>query len=521
MSKHPKCNGNRKKLCKEECGWCFSRSFASHPKAKFWSKVNRDSPRECFLSTNSKRKFDCPKCFHQFESALSDITNGRWCPYCAKCGSSKLCGEDGCNFCLSRSFASHPKSKFWSKVNRDSPRECFLSSNKKRKFECPECFHLFESVLNNITSGQWCPFCSNPPQKLCVNEDCKQCFSKSFASHPKAEFWSKENRDSSRECFLSGHKKRKFDCTECFHQFESVLNNIANGGTWCPFCSSVELCRNKECEWCFERSFASHPKSEFWSEENNDSPRECFLSTNSKRKFDCPECFHQFESVLSDITNGRWCLYCANQKLCVNEDCKQCFSKSFASHPKAKFWSKENEDSPRECFLFSTKKRKFNCPECFHQFESMLSSITIGQWCPYCKHKTEKKLLQWLEPLYETQSQARFNWCRSSSTSKHLPFDFLLPSLNIIIELDGPQHFRQISNWAPPEETQQRDRFKEKQAILNDHTVIRILQEDVWNDRNDWENRLKECIDQVRESPSIICLYETEVVYHWKFVEAP
>lgn len=28
----------------------------------------------------------------------------------------------------------------------------------------------------------WCPYCSNPPQRLCENDECKECFEKSFAS---------------------------------------------------------------------------------------------------------------------------------------------------------------------------------------------------------------------------------------------------------------------------------------------------------------------------------------------------
>lgn len=41
------------------------------------------------------------------------------------------------------------------------------------------------------------------------------------------------------------------------------------------------------------------------------------------------------------------------------------------------------------------------------------------------------------------KSQYKMDWCKNI---KHLPFDFVLSERKIIIELDGPQHFRQVSN---------------------------------------------------------------------------
>ena len=35
-------------------------------------------------------------------------------------------------------------------------------------------------------------------------------------------------------------------------------------------CNSKRLCANKECQICFENSFASHEKSKYWSNKNGD-----------------------------------------------------------------------------------------------------------------------------------------------------------------------------------------------------------------------------------------------------------
>jgi very-short-patch-repair endonuclease len=93
------------------------------------------------------------------------------------------------------------------------------------------------------------------------------------------------------------------------------------------------------------------------------------------------------------------------------------------------------------------------------------------------------------------------DWCKNPLTSRHLPFDFVLRDKKIIIELDGPQHFFQVSNWISPDEQFERDRYKERCANENGYFVIRLLQEDVWSDRYDWMMELRDIIQQTTFAP--------------------
>ena len=100
-------------------------------------------------------------------------------------------------------------------------------------------------------------------------------------------------------------------------------------------CNSRKLCDNEDCSTCYNKSFASHNKAEFWSDKNVDeignkiNPRQLFKSSGKKYLFNC-DCGHNFESSLNNIYNNKWCPYCANKKLFDNEDCKSCHEKSFA-----------------------------------------------------------------------------------------------------------------------------------------------------------------------------------------------
>jgi very-short-patch-repair endonuclease len=79
----------------------------------------------------------------------------------------------------------------------------------------------------------------------------------------------------------------------------------------------------------------------------------------------------------------------------------------------------------------------------------------------------------------------------------------------IIIELDGAQHFKQVSNWQDPLKTQQIDIFKTKQANANGYSVIRLLQQDVWLNKNNCINRLIDAINQLIQSKKVENKYIT------------
>ncbi len=330
----------------------FERSFASHEKSKYWSSKNGDiTPRDIAKSTHTKYIFNCV-CGHEFETSPNKISIGRWCPYCA---SVRLCNNEDCKKCFDKSFASNEKSKFWSDKNDLQPREVFKFSLNKYLFNC-ECGHEFEIGISSVSNKQWCSYCCIPSQKLCNNENCQQCFNKSFASHEKSQYWSEKNKLKSREVFKTTSNKYIFNCTKCNHEFESSLDNITHGNTWCPYCVNKKICDNNNCNKCFQISFASYEKAQFWSNKNNVTPRNVMKSSHKKYIFNCIDCNHEFDTSLNSVSKGSWCPFCTNQKLCNDDNCELCFEKSFASHEKSKFWSNKNELKPRNVFKSSGKK---------------------------------------------------------------------------------------------------------------------------------------------------------------------
>jgi very-short-patch-repair endonuclease len=121
---------------------------------------------------------------------------------------------------------------------------------------------------------------------------------------------------NSRDIAKNSGKKYLFDCDKCNHSFEKIIDSVTGvNDSWCPYCSNNKLCDDNNCKTCFEKSFASHEKSKYWSIKNMEKPRNIFKGTHNKYLFNCEICNYEFESSLSNISKikGTWCPHCVNK----------------------------------------------------------------------------------------------------------------------------------------------------------------------------------------------------------------
>lgn len=422
--------------------------------------------------------------------------------------SKTLCGSVTCAVCFPRSFASHPRAGEWSAKNAMKPSAVHMTSNKKYLFDCAGCGHELELPLNRIGQGGWCAYCNRG--KLCGVVSCTFCWERSMASHPMGAMWSERNALLAHEVSQGNDKKFWFRCTDCAHEYEVVPYSM-KGGKHCPFCTSQVLCE-EDCKGCYEKSCASHEEMrEEWSGTNERTPRQVFLHSNRKYMFDCKKCTHSYYAIPNHYCrNDRACPYCANQKLCESETCMICFNKSFASHPRIACWSPKNALNPRMTFKGAEKRVIFNCDVCHNEFDTLLYNVLTGYWCPTCKNKSEAKVLKYLREEYpHCKRQLRYDWCRFSKTNNIMPFDFGLEEEKILVELDGIQHFEQVSNWDSPDNVKAKDVEKMKKAVEAGYSVIHLFQPEVWSDEYDWKMVLKGQIEQLkaRKGEKVRCVF--------------
>lgn len=402
----------------------------------------------------------------------------------------KLCSYD-CDYCFNRSLASRKISIIFSKDNEIQQRNILIGSDKMFKFSCDICEHEFYRKISSVTRPNYkCPYCSNCV--LCADNDCNSCYNKSFSSHPKNNCWSGKNLVSSRDIFKNSPTKYYFDCDKCYHEFRLRLCDVCDD-RFCPFCGNRKLCDDYNCEFCSDKSLKSHPIAKLLSTKNNMDARDIFKNSHKTCIFECDKCHHEFIAQPNKIITWKtFCPYCCpiSRKLCDDVSCEICLQKSFESVVTDLIWSKENKTDKRQIAKGSKQVIILECNICKNKFSTSPCYVIKGSGCPHCINKTETKLLKHIESIYGSLTiirQAKFDWCKNNN---HLPLDFLIKELNIIIELDGLQHFEQVSNWQSPELTRKQDIYKMKLALKNDYTIIRILQDDVWNDKNNWKQIL-------------------------------
>ena len=526
------CAGSLRRLCPnpEQCSKCLPRTFSNHPRAGSWHPTLNGTtrPENVFLNSNRKFWFFCNECSHSFAASCNHVArNDSWCPYCA---GQKRCVSMDCTVCTAHSFAGYEdeaKQSCWLKERNGglTPRDVARNGETKRWFKCdrPECGHEFEASTSSIASGEWCPHCAG--KRRCDSFDCICCTAHSFAGYAdksKMACWVVDRNQglTPRDVALNDTVRRWFKCSrpECAHVFEASPNMIVSKNCWCPYCVNQKRCEHSECTWCTTHSFASYTDSaklRCWLTARNGglTPRNVALSGHLKRWFQCsaPACAHEFEASPATVVAGSWCPFCANKRRCDSRECGVCTAHSFAGctdQMKLGCWLIDRNGglTPRDVALNDHRKRWFQCDQldCCHQFDIAPHSIlSQGSWCPMCKKKTERKLQIHLESLHQTAGvQTQF---RMAITGRSF-FDFCLPLLKIILELDGPQHFTQISNWSNHNDTRRRDIIKMVGATTSGYHVVRLIQLEVSKDAVDWKSHLTAvlCWLSQRARPTVV-----------------
>ena len=126
--------------------------------------------------------------------------------------------------------------------------------------------------------------------------------------------------------------------------------------------------------------------------------------------------------------------------------------------------------------VHSHEKTLFRCPICNNEFESTMSLVHYqGLSCPSCSDGFSYPN----KVMYNVLTNCGIDFIRefSDKWSDKRRYDFCIPSLNILIEMDGGLgHGNKVmkNSGLTKEDTIEMDKYKDKLARENGYTVIRI-----------------------------------------------
>ena len=365
-----------------------------------------------------------------------------------------VCHRLGCFAAFHRAdnpLTPPPKEAFYSAIALVAEGEC--RSNVMLDCHCARCDTTASSTLHDLRSGQGVPcFCSkNMPlddplyyDKMIDPVVCNRLgWYKAF--HHKDACLTPPSRDVFYSAIVSMGKAKdrsqamlECHCVRCNTTAAATINNLQKTGIAC-FCSG-------KMSWLHPRYY-----------DKMIDPVIC-------KRLGCFAAFHRADNPLTP-------------------PCKEAFYTSVA----ASIAKGNRAQTMIEC----------HCTRCDISASSQLNSLQQGNgiMCN-CRNKTENKLHEWLKKRFLDLiiDHGKYRGPGRTHFDFHLRFS---DGFEVIIELDGAQHFWERCDYYTDEGCE-RDLAKEEWAIAKGLSVVRVLQEDVWNDLNGWQGWLTKSIEAAR-----------------------
>jgi very-short-patch-repair endonuclease len=305
--------------------------------------------------------------------------------------------------------------------------------------------------------------------------------------------------DYSKVVYINACTKVIITCLKCKKDFEVTPNKHISRGDGCKLCSRQKCA---DAQRSNVDDFIKNGKLKH--EDENGDPiygykNINYINNRTPVLITCKK-HGDFLQRPGNHLSGYGCINCRNEN---SGNSQRLTTEQFIEKSKKKHG--DECDYSKVVYTNAHNKVIITCLKCKNDFEMAPNNHLNGQGCSYCKHKTEKKLYDALQSIYPSLiRQFKRDWCINK---RYLPFDFCIPEHKIIIELDGRQHFIQVSNWTSPEETLKNDKYKQESANKNGYSVIRLLQENVFYDTYDWIKDLYEAIEEIKNGDEIVNRY--------------
>lgn len=395
-----------------------------------------------------------------------------------------------------------------------------------------ECGCIHEYLASPRTHLRYgCPFCSG--RKVCLHKSIYYLFSELMNEwHPTKN----DHLDPKTISRGSGvHAwwicSKKSDCG-CIHEYECEIKGRTLGDRGCPFCSSNRLlCEHQSFGSLFSKlALEWHP-----TKNGNITPYDVLPGSSKKIWWLCDAaknvcgCLHEYEAILNHRTKSGGIKGPTGCPFCSKPASRFCEHNSFeALHSElAKEWHPtKNGNLKPNMVSRGTDKSVWWLADCGHEFEMKITERTTqGHGCNLCIHpfKCEKIICDYLISVRNDVIKGfNPNWCRNGETGRLLPFDFLIKEYDLILELDGEQHFKNVKLWRKGyKETQTRDIYKMVCANERGYSMIRIKRNDVYKNLIDWKSILLEHIKSYDKVTNIFITRDDAYKEYIKSVENP
>lgn len=324
----------------------------------------------------------------------------------------------------------------------------YVNSRTKLNLKCLRCGNEYSveprTALGGVTNG--CQVCYKKLHKKKRQKTPEQ-FEKEVKELVGDEYTFLEPYNGASYKIQCRHNK-------CGNVWSLKPNSFLNGNR-CPKCMAKKPRKTQEQ---FEREVRDKTNGEFVFVEPYTGVMNLTLCEHVR-------CGYRWRVRPNDIFNGHGCPKCTKQIPWTQKMFERCVYDMYHGE-----YSVLSEYQGMHEYI--TMKHN----TCGHVWNTKPSDFRAGHGCPKCaSSKGEKYIRKWLNGQHiDNIEQKRFDDCRDKLP---LPFDFYLPTYNLIIEYDGRQHFEEVRAWGGEQGLalyQRHDAIKNQYCKDNNINLLRI-----------------------------------------------
>lgn len=261
------------------------------------------------------------------------------------------------------------------------------------------------------------------------------------------------------EEYKKARQKMLFKHNKCGFQFYGLPQEIINNTLRCPICSNKSHKKtSQEFKQFIEMKYS------------NIIVQSDFVNSKTSVELYCKDCKNTWSAKPSGFAHDKkkkYCPFCSKQKIGPPPDY---MNSIWASEYKDYASQFLDEETQKTIMPFSKHKVLVTCPNCGNKKLISLNHLFRDGIRCFCEdgisqpNKVMHSILQQLNVEYISE----FNdvWCENRK------YDFYIPSLNTIIEMNGKQHYVQpVGNFAKSgrmlEDQQKIDAIKKDMALAH------------------------------------------------------
>ena len=362
---------------------------------------------------------------------------------------------------IEKAIIKHGNTYIYDKVN-------YIRTHAKVKIICKEHGEFNQEASDHLR-GNGCHLCRNYKLKVSHMDTKEKFIEKAILIHNNIYNYDNVN-------YIDSQTKVIIICKE-HGEFEQRPNSHLRGNG-CPICGDITtaLKRRQTTEHFIIKARDIH-KDKY----NYDKVE--YIDINTKVLIICKE-HGEFYQIADRHLQGSGCV-----------ECGKITSRTAQTYTTDEFIQRAKEKH-NDIYDYS-KVRYINCftniiiiCQKHGEFQQSPNTHVRGGGCPLCINKTEGKLYNYIITKYsDVITHYTADWCINPFTKKKFEFDFYIPSLNIILELDGAHHFNETYyNIDPIMMNKLKDIIKMKMALNHGLHFIRLLQTDIWSASEEWLN---------------------------------